>query len=105
MASGGPGFPEIKQMMGRMEYCLFVINEGYPEDPGIARDIEHEQGDCQGDKDHRSQEVVVKVAQNLIGTIMPPGRFPSLFHMSLGTYGIIGIVGCRALHPVDIIKM
>ena len=63
----------------------------YPEDPGIARDIEHEQGDCQGDQDHRSQEIVVKVAQNLIGAIMPPGRFPSLFHMSL--------------HPVDIIKM
>ena len=95
MASGGPGFPEIKQM-GRWEYCLFVISEGYPEDPGIARDIEHEQGDCQGDKDHRSQEVIVKVAQNLIGAIMPPGRFPSLFHMSLGTYGIMKESGQEA---------
>ena len=36
MASGGPGFPEIKQM-GRWEYRLFVISEGYPEDPVTAK--------------------------------------------------------------------
>ena len=51
--------------MGEDRVFFGVTSSAHPEDPGIAGDVEHDEGDCQGDQDDWRQKVVVKVAQNL----------------------------------------